>query len=337
MKIWSLLLTLAFSCGAVYSQKKDTIDHIILKIPADWQLNKQNGFVELKNFDKDKKNFCQLAVYSAVPATADKKNDFKKEWKELIEQNFTVFTLAEPISVKSASGITMQRMGAKAVGKDGKNYYVQLNVFDCGVMNQSVIAVSGNQKQLKVYDSLWQSLIAVTKQRKGAEPSTVTGVAPSNTSLVGKWAKSSSSPPQYQNGALVNLVNSGYHKGEYFFKDDGKYNFHSESMFNSNDYLLVDETGTYVISEGTISLIPIKGSLRKVDGNGSIKKQESIPLTKRNYSWTIHFFEGINEHNLVLSGQAENIMDGAFAMNGSFPNSFLYSKEFKPEWKFKID
>src|SRR6185503_3193830 len=123
-----------------------------------------------------------------------------------------------------------------------------------------------------------------------------------NEKLLGKWAKSASSPPQYQNGTLVNLVNAGYHKGQYEFKADGTYSFHGESQFSSNDYGLTEEKGNYSVSGNQITLSPTSATIRKMDANGSLKKSENLPLSKRVYSWQLQYFEGINETNLVLSG-----------------------------------
>jgi hypothetical protein len=156
-----------------------------------------------------------------------------------------------------------------------------------------------------------------------------------NEKILGKWAKSASSPPQYQNGTVVNLVNAGYHKGQYEFKPDGTYSFHGESQFSSNDFGLTDEKGNYLVSGNQVILTPSSATIRKVDANGALKKSENLPLSKRVYSWQLHYFEGINETNLVLSGISENMVDGGYGSNSQFPNSFLYSREFLPEWRFK--
>src|SRR5688572_21963964 len=113
------------------SQTTDSVDHIVLRIPSVWQINKQQTFTELKYTSSDKKYFCQIAVYQAV-AARDQKSAFQTEWKELVEKNFTVFTLAEPTLLKTKQGSSFQRLGAKALDRNGNKYYVQLNVYDCG-------------------------------------------------------------------------------------------------------------------------------------------------------------------------------------------------------------
>jgi hypothetical protein len=318
------------------AQTKDSIDHIVFSVPKDWESLSTESYRQLTFHNKDK-TFCQLVIYQTQPSSGNKQTDFNTEWKELIEKNFTVLTFASPLNLKTKKGSSFQRLGAKATDQNGNKYYVQLNVFDCGNSIQSVIAVSNTQKDLQRYDSLWQSLIINIKQNKAGSSVTVnTPVSAEGKTIVGKWAKSASSLPQYQNGVLVNLVNAGYHKGQYDFKANGTYTFHGESQFSSNDFALTDEKGTYTVTGNQLNLSPASSYTRKVDLNGTLKKTEQLPLTKRTYRWALHYFEGIQETNLVLSAVAENMLDGGYGSSSQFPNSFLYSREFIPEWRFKI-
>ena len=131
------------------------------------------------------------------------------------------------------------------------------------------------------------------------------------------------------------MVNSGYHKVQYDFKTDGTYTAHGESQFSSNDFSITDENGTYTLKNDQLIISPSGGKIVKVDANRNIKKTETLNLSKRTYTWKTEYFSGINETDLVLSGVGENIIDGGFASNAQFPKSFLYSREFMPEWRFK--
>ena len=133
---------------------------------------------------------------------------------------------------------------------------------------------------------------------------------------------------------LTNLAYSGYTKGEYNFKADGTYNFQGESWGGSSEFRLIDESGTYLVSDNKLSIMPSKSLYRVVDGDGKLKKSENIPLKKRNYSWQKYFYEGLDETHLILSGEKENAIDGGYSAVAQFPNSFDYSPGKKLEFRF---
>lgn len=343
----SLAVMLIFPL-ALSAQTVDSVDNIILRIGKQWEIKKEATFTLITYFDNPKKSFCQLAVYNAMPATKNKKQDFQTEWAELIEKNFTVFTLAQPATLKTKSGTAFQRLGAKATDKNGNPYYVQLNIYDCGNFYQSVVAVSTSQKQLQSYDSLWQGLITkINKNKSGSTQSnvtTTTTTAPSidpsttttisSTELVGSWGKSASSPSAYTNGVLTNLGYAGYTKGQYTFHENGKYIFQGESFGGSSEFRLIDENGTYSVKNNSLVINPVRSLYRVVDGDGKLKKSQEIPLTKRTYTWQKYFFEGLNETDLILTSTKENAIDGGFSSHSMFPNSFIYSPGNKLEFRF---
>jgi len=155
-----------------------------------------------------------------------------------------------------------------------------------------------------------------------------------DSKIVGTWHRSSSSPSQYVNGTLTNLGYSGYTKGEYNFNADGTYYFQGESYGGSSDFRLIDESGTYSVNNNTLTISPKKSIYRVVDGDGKLKKSENLSIAKRSYTWQNYFFEGLNENALILSGQKENAIDGGYASNSLFANSFIYSPGKKLEFRF---
>ncbi len=328
----------------VQAQVMDSVDNIILKIPASWKVDKNATFTQMTLFDKQKKSFCQLAVYQQQPASGDPRADFKKEWNDLVLVYFKTDAVINPVPMKSTKGAKYLSFGSVATNvADGKPYYVQLNMYDCGKAVQSIMMISGTRKLLQSFDSSWQSLIVAVK--KNSEYSTVASTSTTNPAsidkqLLGLWGKSQSSPPQYRNGVLVNLTNNGYYKSQYDLKADGTYSLHGESwggQINSNELILIDESGTFEIKGDQFILSPLKSKATTVDrGNGNIKKTENLAAVKRVYSWQLYHFEGINETQLVLKANKENRFDGGFASNEAFPNSFLFSKQYKPEWKWLL-
>lgn len=320
------------------AQTKDSLDNIVFAVSNDWKPSHSESFRQYTFYGKDK-SFCQLTIYKAQPSSGNKTIDFQNEWKELIEKNFSVFTLASPALLKNSKGASFQRLGAKAVGSDGNKYYVQLNVYDCGNSIQSVIAVSGTQKQLQQYDSSWQNLITGVKKNATGISNAVTtnAITPSDKTIVGTWGKSSSSPSAYTNGVLTNLGYSGYTKGEYNFKADGNYTFQGESWsgyMNSTEYRLIDEKGSFTVNGNTLQLTPSKSLYRVVNGEGVLKSSQALPLDKRIYTWKTHYYEGLNETSLILTANKENAVDGGFSLSELFPNSFIYDPGKKLEFRF---
>jgi hypothetical protein len=331
------LLLLLFIPVWSYAQTTDSVDNIVLKVPASWQVSRQQTFTQYTLFDKNIKSFCQLTIYQQQPSTNNKQKDFENEWKELIEKNFTMVTLVKPVAMKDKKGNSFLRYGASGVAGDGNKYFVQLNMYDCGASIQSVIAVSGTKEHLSRYDSLWQGLITKVKRQNTSTVNAAnnnTAPAAIDAKLIGSWEKTSSSPSAYTNGVLTNPGYAGYTKGRYDFRQDGTYVFQSESSSNSTEYRLIDEKGTYAISGNKLTISPSNSLYRVVDDKGKLKKSEKIPANKRTYTWQTHYFEGLQETALILGAGKENVIDGGFSVNEAFPNSFIYSPGKTIEFRF---
>lgn len=333
-----LLLSAIFGLQISVAQTKDSLDNLVFAVSNDWKPSHSESYKQFTFYGKDK-SFCQLTIFKAQPSSGNRTTDFQTEWKELVEKNFSVFTLASPTVINNKS-VSFQRLGAKAVGADGNKYYVQLNVFDCGSAVQSVIAVSGTQKQLQVYDSAWQKLIAGIKKNIATAPTVVTtqSTPPADKTIVGIWGKAASGPPQYDAlGNLVNLVDNGYNKGKYNLKSDGTYTFQGESWggyFNSEEFHLTDEIGNYTVKGNQLVISPIHGIFRTVKRDGSVKKSQKLSLEKRIYTWQKHYYSGINETSLILTTDKENMVDGGYSQSELFPNSFIYSPDKVLEFRF---
>jgi hypothetical protein len=327
------------------AQITDSLDNLIYTVSSDWKPSHSESYKQFTFYGKDK-SFCRFAIYKAQPSSGNKTTDFENEWKALVEKNFSVFTLASPTVLKNNKGVSFQRLGAKAVGKDGNKYYVQLNVYDCGNAIQSVIAVSGNQKQLQQYDPLWQSLITGVRKNK-MTPSSVTTVtststepvAPADKTILGRWGKTYNPMLPYTNDQSINLAFSGYKRTQYIFKSDGTYSFQGEAwggkengykhrLKNEKEYGLIDEAGTYQITGKQLTISPAKNMYRVVEKDGKLLRSETFPLQKRTYTWQRYYNPGMEENILVLTADKENEMDGEFSSFEaavSFPKSYGYS------------
>jgi hypothetical protein len=132
-------------------------------------------------------------------------------------------------------------------------------------------------------------------------------------------------------------TNAGYYKVQYQFKADGTYTFKGESWggyLRSEEFWTITENGSYSISGDTLTNSPAASVATERNSAGAVKKSQNNALDKVTYKWQLHYFEGINETNLVLQPPRPTQRDGGFAGNSAFPNSYLYSQGSKLEWKF---
>lgn len=154
----------------------------------------------------------------------------------------------------------------------------------------------------------------------------------SGSKIVGVWSISAS------NHAGSNLVtNAGYSKGEYHFNANGTYRFKSERWFGylrSREFYTTEESGTYSVNGNSLTITPKTSKTIQRTPEGVVQKTQNNPLEPVTYKWQLHYFEGINETNLVLQPPRETARDGGFSSHSLFPNAYLYSQGSRLEWKF---
>ncbi|HVF67487.1 MAG TPA: lipocalin family protein, partial [Pyrinomonadaceae bacterium] len=166
-------------------------------------------------------------------------------------------------------------------------------------------------------------------------PAPAQASAGAGAKVVGVWSKSASSPWGTSPGAVA--TNAGYYKGQYQFRADGSYSFKGESWggySRSDEFWTVEETGTYALDGNSLTVSPAKSTATLRDRAGVVKQSKNNTLEKMTYGWSLHFFEGIGETNLVLRPARQTMRDGGFSGNSDFPNSYLYTQNGNLEWRF---
>ncbi|HEX5732847.1 MAG TPA: lipocalin family protein [Blastocatellia bacterium] len=165
-----------------------------------------------------------------------------------------------------------------------------------------------------------------------------TGNATTN-SVVGVWSKSSSSPVGMAgtlDATQKSATYAGYYKGQYDFKPDGTYTFKAERRAGSSGqgFWTTEESGTYAVSGDSLTISPrvSKATLRNLEG--VIQQSQNNQLETVTYKWRLHYFEGLNETQLVLQTARQTTRDGGFAGNSNFPNSYLYSPGSRLEFRY---
>jgi hypothetical protein len=324
--IFSFLL---LSLVCVVRAQTETFDIATYTPPAGWKKEVKETYVTYTDIKQNTGAFCVLAIYASKKSEGSAEKDFAGDWQQLVIQPFNATEKNPPAEVQTAGG-WKATAAVSPITFNGATAYVLLTTFTGFGKSTSVLATLNDQPYLPIIESFLTALIL---------DSTVVAASPAtdltNTQqLTGKWAKSASSPSHYVNGALTNAAYNGYYKGQYEFKKDSTYIFIGESYNGLNEFGLFNEKGTYKIKGQQVILSPSISSIRATDLNGKLKKTQALSKAKRTYSWKFHYFEGIQEHNLVLTADKENVIDGGYSSNPLFPHSFLYSREYKPEWKF---
>lgn len=150
--------------------------------------------------------------------------------------------------------------------------------------------------------------------------------------VIGRWANSAA-----DSGVFYTGVSTGSVQRQYIFATNGTYTFHMEAWggsFRPDDWIVINEFGNYRVEGSKLTVNPTAahGVLRD---KKHIRKTLPVRLEKVTYTWQLHYFEGMQETNLVLTPPAKTVRDGEFAINGLFPTSYLMSEKYQPEWTFK--
>ncbi len=210
-----------------------------------------------------------------------------------------------------------------------------------GTQNYSLILKSGKatqrensqQTETQYAQRLGPSLIDNPPGFKaGSEnkPDIAQSLNPSSasTSISGTWSQSSS-------GNYAGQLVSGYVTMQYVFNNDGTYSYVSKTFSQSMSYIIFSkENGRYVISGNRLTVTPSNGVTqswtRKTDATGTgdkwgeLIKEEKRSLENTVYTFTLHYFEGIKEQNLVLQNSKETLRDGKYSTNTLYQNAWYY-------------
>jgi hypothetical protein len=302
----------------LHAQTTDSVDNIVFTIPANWKVSKQEMYTELTTFSKDR--YCQVAIYGKQASTADKIASFEKEWSDLVLASFTTTVPVSPKPKQTRNGQSVISFGAPVINRSNNTaYYVELNMFDCGNSVQSAMVLSGSKEHLQFFDSSWQSLITHVKG------SSTKGIVITKPSVTGYWGKSITS-------------GAGYFRTQYDFKTDGTYALRAEvrdGNAQSNDYIIIEEKGTYTTLDKQLVIIPSKSKTMLVSAEGNVKKSGNLDMSRRIYTWQWHYPDDSKEPTLVLTPAKDYYQDGGFSANASFQNAYLLSQDYKPEWKIQ--
>jgi hypothetical protein len=272
-------------------------------------------------------------LYASRPPEADGlEEEIAREWKEVVEAQLTPGTVERGKDRRLACGAVARRRSAKMQGKDGNDGFIALfvvapygRIASVAVVAKSAVAFASLESGvLGVLDSL--RLDVATVAAGAGEPG---GNA---ADLAGAWA-SSSGGTSMPDG----VVHLGSSRQQYDLRKDGTYAFRRESWggsYRSDEWYVVEEKGTWSADGAMLTVKPASATGAVKDGEGNVRKRADPPLATVVYLWKLHFFEGIDDRQLVLTPPGETDRDGLFASNSQFKASYLMSRKYSPEWRF---
>ncbi len=166
--------------------------------------------------------------------------------------------------------------------------------------------------------------VAPPPPASGGTPPPAPATAP--VAIVGAWASASGDPTRNSSTGSVRVR-------EYAFGADGSYVYRSQVSDGGTSWYLVREVGTYTIAGDQLTISPSSATSTKRDSGGA-QPAQNVPLERVTYAVQTHYFEGIQEWNLVLTPPAPTRRDGPFGGTSSFPNSYLLSANYRPQWQW---
>jgi len=316
----------------------EKLDIVEYTPPKGWTKTPKDGAVAYSYINQSKIGFCVITVYASTASVGSPPQDFTRAWNELVVRPFKAE--ANPKTEIQSSDGWQAIVGGAAIEVEGTKAYAILSVFSGFGKTANVLAVFNDESLVAQLDAFTQSIkldktAIAANLAPGAAVNSDRQVVATDNKLVGSWATSASGTRgRDQSG---NVLDSGYYKRLYTFNRDGSYTFKAErwlGYMKANEYWMTEEQGSYTIAGDVLTVVPKRSITTIKNREGVVVKTQKNMLETTAYRWTLHYFAGLQETQLVLQTGAETNRDGAFASNDLFPNSYILGQKYKPEWKF---
>lgn len=311
--------------GNLFAQSQ-TFDLITYTPPKGWKAEQKQNVISYTISDTKKKTWCQIGIYKSIASKGSIESDFKNEWTELAVKQYKASGLKEN-EIVSADEWKIKAGGGKFIFNKADATVLLTTITGHNVC-VSIIAITNTEDYIDQIQGLLESVDL--KKPDVIKPTTTPVNNPATAAIAGTWIKSGSVNPVY--GNPVSWGTGGYTKDEYILYPNGTFKFYSKSFgYSVTNLIFVKENGTYNINGNNITLVPkssIVEAWSKKDGTDNWGKL--VSSNKRNnetvtYTFTKHYFSGIQQWNLVLQAAKPTNRDGSFSGNTLFPNAYYYA------------
>ena len=309
----------------------EKFDIVTYTSPKGWVTEKSTDTLQFTKEDKANKTFAIVTVYRSMEAGPDSRANFLAAWKALVNETFK--SPAQPqIGTPGPKDGWMAEVGLAPVSTEEMKGAAILTTMTGGGKMLNVLVLANSDSFTSEIEAIIDS-ITLPPVKAASAPGIVAAPIGAPARLIGKWNRSGSVHPTYADP--VSWGTAGYTTSRYEFKPDGTY-LHTERSFRMmmENIIVVKETGKYSVSGDTLTLAPSKSvisSYKKaggVDALGPLVKSQNRELETVAYKFTFHYFEGIQEWNLVLQADKVTQRDGQFSNNTTFPNAWYFDQKF---------
>jgi hypothetical protein len=332
IKIAAILCFIQGLAVAAFGQV-EKFDIVTYSAPAGWAAKKGPDTVQFSKSDNSTGAFSIITLYRSVDAGADSRANFNAAWKALVTQ--TLNTDASPqIGTPGNKDGWIAEAGLAAVNTADLKGAALLTTVTGGNKMLSVLVLTNSDSFTKEVEAFVDSIKLPPIKPVNAQTPTPAEPVPSEVSkLIGKWNRSSSGHPVYADPASWGTA--GYTKSRYEFKSDGTYIYTERSFrMTMQTIIVVKENGRYAVNGNTLTIKPVKSTISSykkeggVDTLGALVRSQNRDLETVTYRFTLHYFSGIQEWNLVLQADNPTQRDGPFSNNQTFPNAWYFDQKY---------
>lgn len=328
-----IVLLVSMFALAVQAQPKkyDIVTHVPPAKYSKETLN--NAIVYLLTNMKDS-TWSQIAIYKNTISLGSIDKDFDEDWKEMVVKQYRIKESPLKEDLLEADGWQIMS-GSVRWTFDKKPVTTVLTIITGYGARVTFLLNTNAEKYIQDYEDMM-----ATVEIQKPMPATSVGSAPqqtlpastgANTSAVeGVWIKSGSVNPVY--GDASSWGASGSTKDQYVFYNNGTYAFYSKMFsYTNNQLILIRETGRLYVNGNSLTLEPVSSVVEAwskrndTDQFGKLISSQPRPLESATYTFTRHYFSGIQEWNLILQIPNMTNRDGAYGQNPAFGNAYFYS------------
>lgn len=327
------LVTMFCMTAKGQQQRYDIVGHVP---PVKYQKEFRDNAVLYVFTNIQDSTWCQIAIFKNTVSLGSIDKDFDADWQELVVKQYMIKDSAVKEEVQEADG--WQIMSGSVEWMFGQKPVATILTTVTGYNARVSFLVNTNAAK---YLQDFVDMMATIDLQKPSSSSTtpipkqMPAQSGQNTSAVeGVWIKAGSVSPVY--GDASSWGASGSTKDQYIFHANGTYEFYSKMFaYSNNQLILVRETGTLVVDGNRLTLDPsfsvVEAWSKKnnTDQWGVLISSVSRPFERTTYTFTRHYFSGIQEWNLILQTQTKTNRDGEFGQNPTFNNAYFYSPASK--------
>jgi len=334
-----------------FTQSIGKFDIVSHQIPQGWVKETGRDFICYTISNNETGGYARILLYKSLPGTGNVEPDFDTEWKELVQANYSPgdFTNRNVSNYKEG---WVSKIGVAPFRYKNQKQVVILNTLVKNKIKMSNVFITNTEAYETDYENFGSSLnfdnpaiqekpgipagnqtkVPVGETIKPSEDR-VSGPGNFDARLIGKWNRSGAIHTHYADASSWGTA--GYTTCRYEFKPGGTYEYTERSFRMTYPFILiVKENGNFSVSNNLLTIVPEKSVMESytkknnVDELGTLAKSENRTPETTTYTFTFHFFSGIQEWNLVLQAQSPTKRDGNFSSNNTFPNAWYFDQKY---------